>query len=482
MEQNADSAAPKMHRVLGVRDLVLLNIAAIVGLRWLSIAAQMGPSSLILWSLGLTIFFVPLGFVVLELSSRIPGEGGLYLWSKAAFGDLHGFITGWSYWISNLVYFPSLLLFAAGVSVYIAGDRWLPLAGSAIYNGIYCLVVLWAATWLNVIGLERAKWLQNIGGHATWLVATLILLCGGYAWYRLGSATVVTPSNTMPDLGSMAALATLATIALAYSGLELGPILGGEIKQPRKTIPRAILISGAMIATIYIAGTAALLIVLPAKQIDLVGGIPQALADVGHRLGFPLFGPLTAILLAVSQLGGLGAWITGTARLPFVVGVDRYLPKPMAALHPTYRTPHVALLTQSTIVTVILLAGLSGSTIHETYLILIDMTLILTFIPLLYIFAALPVLRRRAAGANAEIRLIPGGEFGCWLASGLGFATTLLAIVTTLVPPEHSSHPELFFLKVGGGSCLLIGIGLAFYARGRNRVYVEPVTSAGANS
>lgn len=463
-----DTDGPRMHRVLGVRDLVLLNIAAVIALRWLSTAAQIGPSSLALWALALVIFFVPLALTVLELSSRLPGEGGLYLWSKAAFGDPHGFIAGWSYWISNLVFFPSLLLFVSGVTVYIAGDRWLPLSGSAIYNAVFCLLALWGATALNVVGLSRAKWLQNIGGMATWLATAVIVLSGIWAWYRFGAATTFTATSVEPRLGSLGALTTLAIIAFAYSGLELGPILGDEIKEPRKAIPRAILIAGVMIAAIYMAGTAALLVALPASQIDIIGGIPQALAAVGKRLGLSLFGPLTAALLALSQLGGLGAWITGTARLPFVVGVDRYLPKPLAALHPTYGTPHVALLTQSTVVTVILLATLSSATIHETYSILIDMTVILGLLPLLYIFAALPVLRQRAANDSRGITLVPGGALGCWLVSALGVSTTLLAIVTSMVPPEHSNHPGLFFLKVVGGSALLIGIGLMFYLRGRH--------------
>jgi amino acid transporter len=461
---------PKLHRILGVRDLVLLNISAVVGLRWLAIAAQIGPSSLVLWSLGSLIFLAPLAFTVLELSSRLPGEGGLYLWSKTAFGDLHGFVAGWSYWVANLVFFPSLLLFLSGVSIYIAGDRWLPLAGNGLYNGTYGLLALWAATILNIFGLRRARWLQNIGGIATWVVAALVLLSCAWAWYRFGAATTITASNAMPDFGSMATFATLATIALAYSGLELGPILGGEITQPRKTIPRAILVAGILIAAIYILGTASLLVALPARQIDLIGGIPQALAEVGKRIGFPLFGSLTAVLLTLSQVGGLGAWITGTARLPLVVGVDRYLPKPLAALHPKYGTPHVALLTQAAIVSVILVGSLSGSAIREAFLILIDMTLILTFIPLLYLFAALPVLRKRAAGDEHGITRIPGGPLGLWLASGLGFATTLLAIVTSLVPPEHTSQPGLFFLKVGGGCFLLIAVGLVFYARGRRHL------------
>ena len=458
----------KMLRVLGLRDLILLNIAAVVGLRWLSTAAQIGPSSLILWALALIIFFLPLGLAVVELSSRIPGEGGLYLWSKEAFGDRHGFIVGWSYWMANMVFFPSLLLFGAGVAVYIAGDRWLLLAGNDLYNGAFCLVALWGATVLNIFGLQRAKWLQNVGGLATWLVAGLVILCGALAWYRFGAATHITATNLMPDFRSLTTFATLATIALAFDGLELGPILGGEIREPHRTIPRAILIAGIAIAAIYIAGTAALLIALPARQIDIVSGIPQALASVGDRLGFPLFGAFAAALLTLSQLGGLGAWVTGTARLPFVVGVDRYLPKPLAALHPRYATPHVALLTQGVIVTVILVAALSGSTIHESYRVLIDMTLILTFIPLLYIFAALPVLRWRGVGSDHATIVIPGGIPGCWLTCGLGFATTLLAIVTSMLPPENGSSAVLFFLKVVGGCALFIGAGMVFYARGRH--------------
>ena len=162
----------------------------------------------------------------------------------------------------------------------------------------------------------------------------------------------------------MSALTTFATIALAYQGLELGPILGGEIKNPRKQIPRAILISVILITAIYLAGTTALLVALPPAQIDLIGGLPQALAALSDRLGMPAFGPLASGLVALGTLGGLGAWITGTARLPFVVGVDRYLPKPLSALHPKYATPYIALLTQASITTLILLAAVSGTTIQ----------------------------------------------------------------------------------------------------------------------
>ena len=462
------TGSPGLHRVLGLRDIVLLNIAAIVGLRWLSTAAQLGPASLTLWLLGLAVFFIPLGMAVLELSSRIPGEGGLYLWAKAAFGDAHGFIAGWTYWVSNLVFFPSMLLFGAGVSTYIAGDGGLSLRGSAGFNAAYCLTALWGATLLNIFGLKRAKWLQNTGAVATWLVTTLVLVAGAVAWHQFGPATSLAPAELMPDFGSFATFTTLATVALAYSGLELGPIMGGEIREPRKVMPRAILISAICITTIYMAGTASLLIALPKEQIDLIGGIPQALAAVGERLGIPAFGPITAALIVLVNLGGLGAFIAGTARLPFVVGVDRYLPASLARLHPTHGTPWVALLVQGTITSGILLAALSGATIHEAFVVLLDMTAILSLLPLLYIFAALPVMRMRAAGRNDGITLVPGGAIGCWIAAVVGFSTTAFAIVTSTLPPDNGTDKALFLAKVVGGSLFLIGVGLVAFMRGRH--------------
>ena len=446
---------------------MLFNIAAIVALRWLSTAAQIGPASLSLWVLGAISFFVPSALTVLELSSRLPGEGGVYLWSKAAFGDMHSFIAGWSYWMSNLVFFPSLLMYSSGVFLYIHGGAWLALAENPIYTSGFCLGVLWFATALNIFGLKHAKWMQNVGGMATWAAGALVLFGGAVAWHRFGTATQLTAHSLVPHLNSVATLTSFATIALAYTGLELGPTLGGEIKDPRRTIARAMLIASALIAVIYIAGTAALLVALPAQRISIITGIPQALAAVGTRAGIPSFGTVAAVLLTLSQIGALGAWITGTARLPFLFGIDQDLPKALGSVHRKFGSPYVALLTQGVLATFVLIAAISGSAIHEAYIMLIDMTLILTFVPLLYMFAALPTLRRRAAGKHPEDMLIPGGLLGCWLVAGLGFTITLLAVVVAMVPPADSANRAVSAIKVIGGCAMIIALGLTFHLRGR---------------
>ena len=102
---------------------------------------------------------------------------------------------------------------------------------------------------------------------------------------------------------------------------------------------------------------------------------------------------------------------------------------------------------------------------------LLDMSIILYFIPFLYMFAALPALRRQAAGNNAGVSLVPGGNAGVWLCSGLGFAATLLSMALAMMPPAGSGNPQMFVLKVGGGCLLFIAAGLIFYYRNRRKIY-----------
>ncbi len=104
---------PTLRRVLGFRDLFLFYIVTGFSIRWTATAAAAGPSAIVIWIIAALGLFVPLVFTVLELSSRYPDEGGIYVWSKRAFGPFAAFITGWTYWGSNLPYFPGVLYFAA---------------------------------------------------------------------------------------------------------------------------------------------------------------------------------------------------------------------------------------------------------------------------------------------------------------------------------------------------------------------------------
>src|SRR5262245_47705944 len=129
------SMKPPLRRALGLRDLVLFYVVTTFSLRWIATAAAVGPSALVIWTIAALGLFVPLVFTVLELSSRHPEEGGIYVWAKRAFGPFAAFIAAWTYWTANLPYFPGLLYFAAANVLFIGGDSW-----QALSTNSACLV------------------------------------------------------------------------------------------------------------------------------------------------------------------------------------------------------------------------------------------------------------------------------------------------------------------------------------------------------
>src|SRR5205823_3746036 len=164
------------------RDLFLFYIVTGFSLRWIATAAAAGPSALVIWVIAALGLFVPLVFAVLELSSRYPQEGGVYVWSKQAFGPFAAFLTGWTYWGSNLPYFPGLLYFAAGNALFIGGPAWQPLSSNSAYFIGVSLGGLAVAVVLNIVGLNVGKWLNNVGAIASWIPAFALIAFGAIAW------------------------------------------------------------------------------------------------------------------------------------------------------------------------------------------------------------------------------------------------------------------------------------------------------------
>jgi len=458
----ASTAAPRLPRVLGLRDVVLLYAIAIVSPQWLTTAAQIGPASLLLWLLALLAYFVPSGFAVMELSSRYEGEGGLYIWVKQAFGQAHGFIAGWCYVIANLVYFPTLLLFIAGAATRIGLAPWPELKDSVAVNATISLAVLWFVVGVNLIGLERTRRITNacalVMGAALTIVVVAALVCA----LRFGSANGFA-NHLLPDALDAGLIKSFATMMFAFVGLELAPLMGSEIHEPRRVIPRAIVASGGLIVAFYVLGTVALLVAMPKDRIEAIGGMPDAIAAIADRLGTPAVGPLVTLLMAVGSVGVLAAWVAGGVRLPYVVGIDKALPAAFGKVHPRWHSPHIALLASGGAATVLVVFALAGSTIGDGYQTLVDMTVTLTFIPIVYMFAALPVLRARAAGDRAGLLRVPGGRIGVAVVSGLGLLSTLVAIACAFVTPT-GADVAMFYAKLVGGCAVFLALGVALYS------------------
>jgi amino acid transporter len=456
----------QLRKTMGFWDVLLFNIATVLGPRWIAAAGHNGTSSISLWVIAAVFFFVPGALVINELSSRFPQEGGLYAWSKEAFGDFHGFIAGWTYWIYTVFYFPGLLLASASMAAYIMGGRGAALAQDRTFLLSVSLSMLLVAVVLNIIGLNIGKWLQNAGGVGTYVPLVMLAVIAALVCFRHGSATHFTIQNMMPAW-NWDTVNFWSQIAFAFTGLELVSAMSEEVRDPRRTLPRAVFGAGAVIALMYIAGTFAILALVPAADLDPQSGVFSAITigSVALRLGF--LGILAAMLVTVGNAGGVGSTVAGIARVPFVVGIDRYLPAAFGRIHPRWKTPYISILVQAVASGAILL----GSQINEktigAYQFLVDAGIILYFIPFLYMFAAvIKLARRKDRKENPHAVLVPGGVPGVWVCGGLGFIVVLVGIIVSLVPPGDSANKLGFELKLIGGTVGSVLLGLLLYWRG----------------
>ena len=467
MQENNISSTHQLHRALHLRDLVLLNISCIVSLSSLAQVAQFGFASLPLYILAILTFLIPSGLMVAELNARMPEEGGFYLWTRTAFGDLHGYIAAWTYWLSNIVWMPTVMLLVSVSCLYIFGDKLLNLAGNPWYNGLFCLGILWLVTVLNVIGMERAKWVQNVGGIATWITILLLLIVGILFVFNHKSVQPFSPDKLLPDFSDFSLLPFFAIVAFCFGGLELAPVMAGEIQDPKRNIPRAIIISSIAVGLIYMAGTLMLLLTVPEGEVEIIEGVAQAFHEVSSTMHIPGIGMMGGFLVALSTMGLFGAWMTGTARVPFVIGLDHYLPDAFGKIHLKWGSPYVSLLMQGAVLTILFLSSIVGSTVKEAFLVLLDMSIILYFIPFLYMFAALVLHMKRNTGGEGFIVAFQKSRAVVWLVAVLGFCTTLFSTIISSVPTKDIENKWLFVVKVVGGAVLLIGAGLIVYYRKR---------------
>jgi len=462
----ATATKQQLPRVMGVWDVLLFNVVTVLGPRWIAAAAHNGTSSMSLWALAAVFFFIPTGLVITELSTRFPEEGGLYAWSKDAFGEFHGFIAGWNYWVYTLFYFPALLFASASMAAYIGGIGYAPLAQDRTFLLIGSFVLLFVAVFMNIIGLRIGKWLQNAGGVSTFLPLMILVVVAVMVWLRQGSVTQFMWRNMLPHW-DWNTVNFWPQIAFAFAGLELVSCMSEEVREPRKTFPRAILGSGVVIASLYIAGTVAVLLVMKDVAVDPKSGAFQAITIASGILKVGALGMIAALLVTIGNAGGVGSTVAGIARVPFVVGLDRYLPSAFGRIHPRWETPYVSILVQAIISGVILLLSQINETTVSAYQILVDSTNILYFIPFLYMYAAAIKLAYRPDRYDSPgAVLIPGGTLGVWIAAGLGFFVCLAGIILSLIPPGETVNKLQFELKLVGATGFAVLLGIGLYIRG----------------
>jgi glutamate:GABA antiporter len=448
---------PHLKRVLGRRDLVLLFVVAVFNLNVLPSIAANGGVTIWLWLISLILFFWPQGIAVIELAHRFPGEGGVYLWAKEVFGDFHGFLSGWCYWTNNMMYVPTVMLYFVGVSVFVLGAGHEGLADNRVFALIASVVLLTLLVVLNVMGLGVGKWINNLGGIGTFIAAFLLMGLGVIVCSKFG--TNIHWSDFQIPANPRFVLNSFGVICFGLVGLELASIMGDEIENPRKTLPGAVAWGGVLSGILYIGATLTLLVAVDKNNISVLQGIVQAVSHMAAKVGVSWIVAPFAFLLSMSIAGIGSAWLGGSARIPFVAGLDSYMPSWMGKIHPKYATPYAALIVHASVSLILVIANfVVTGRVQESFQRLLSLAVVLQLIPFLYVFGAL-------------LKIAFDGKFvrghygrGTLIFAGIsGLITTVLGIALAFFPAQQITSLLSYEIWMIGGTLLFIGLAAFFF-------------------
>ena len=445
-----------LKRSLGRWDLIALFVVAVFNLNVVPSIAANGGVTVWLWLISLVLFFWPQGIAVIELAHRYPGEGGVYLWAKEVFGDFHGFLSGWCYWTNNMMYVPTVMLYFVGVSVFVLGPGHAALADNKVFTVVASVGLMALLVILNIVGLGVGKWINNLGGIGTGIAAAVLIGLGVIVFARFGTTVTAADFHIPPNPRFV--LNSFGVICFGLVGLELASVMGDEIKDPQKTLPPAVAWGGILSGVMYIATTLTLLIAVSKNDINVLQGIVQAVSHMAGRVHADWIVAPFALMLSISIAGIGSAWLAGSARIPFVAGLDSYMPSWLGKTHPRFATPYAALLVQGAVSIILILLNSIGSEVQETFQTLLSLAVVLQLVPFLYMFAALLKISTRSQ--------VEKGIFSkttLFLAGASGLITTILGMVLAFFPAQQIRSLFKYEVRMVGGTLFFVGLAVFFF-------------------
>lgn len=453
---NVSGSAIEIPRTLGRWDLVLLKVVAIVNINNVPPVAVYGWATLGLWTLAFFAFFVPEAIAVLTLARRYPGEGGVYLWTRREFGDVHGFLSGWCYWTNNLFYVPVLLVYMAGIFAFAGGEAH---AAEVVDRRLFVAAVSlgWLAiiTVANVRGLAVGKWIQNIGGVSTFLSVALVLAAAAIVTSSGGAAHAPGATHVSWEMTT-----SFAVMCNALVGIELASTMGDEIRNVRRDLGPAIAIAGVISIASYLLVTAAVLTLVPVERLGVIQGVMQAVTAGARAAHIGVIVAPLAILMGIATGGAASAWFAGSSRVPFIAGLTSALPQALGRIHPRWGSPHIALITCAVLAGGFTALSLAGSSVAEAYQVLLKAAVVIQLIPFAYLFLALIKMADIAAIARA--------------AGVIGLLTTAVSLVAAFLPTADVASVAIFETKMVVGVIGPTAVGWLLFRRAQ-RAEREPV-------
>lgn len=447
---------------MGVFTLVIMNIVAVVSLRGLPAEAEYGVSSAFYYILAALVFLVPVSLVAAELAAMFPyQQGGMFRWIGEAFGDRLGFLGIWLQWIESTIWYPTVLTFGAVSLAFIGMDHIYDaqLAANKYYSIIVVLAIYWLATLISLKGMGWVGKVSKIGGLVGTIIPVgLIVVCAVIYLATGGQSQMDWHGNFIPDFSNFNNIVLAISIFLFYAGMEMSGVHVREIKNPTVNYPKAVIIGALATVAIFILGTYALGVIIPAKDINLVQSLLVGFDNYFSVLHVKWLSPIIAIALAFGVLAGVLTWVAGPSKGVFAVGQAGYLPKFFQKTNKNGVQKNI-LYVQGGVVTLLAFLMVLMPSVQSFYQILSQLTCILYLIAYLLMFASAIRLRYTMKDAPRPYRLGKKGNGVMWLIAGVGFIGSLTAFIFSFFPPSQidmGSNAVWFTVLIAGAVIFVV--------------------------
>lgn len=454
---------------LSVTTLAIMNITAVVSLRGLPSEAVYGLSSAFYYLFAAIVFLIPTAMVAAELAAMFSDkQGGIFRWVGEAFGPRAGFLAIWLQWIESTIWYPTVLTFGAVSFAYIglndASDA--ALASNKIFTLVTVLAIYWIATFIAMKGIGWVGRISKWGGIIGTIIPAGLLIVLGIAYIATGGVNQMDMSQSFfPDLTKIDNLVLASSIFLFYAGMEMMGVHVMDVNNPTRNYPKAIIIGSLATVCIFILGTFALGVVIPAKDINLTQSLLIGFDNYFRHFHISWAGPVIATALMFGVLASVLTWVAGPSKGIFTVGKAGYLP-PFFQRSNSHGVQKNILLVQGGIVTLLSLLFVVMPSVQSFYQILSQLTILLYLIMYMLMFAAGITLRYRMKSAQRPFRI--GKKNGLmWILGIVGAGGSLLAFTLSFIPPAQidTGSNVVWYSVLIAGCVIMVIIPFVIYSR-----------------
>ncbi|NGX44305.1 MAG: Glutamate/gamma-aminobutyrate antiporter [Candidatus Anoxychlamydiales bacterium] len=447
----------KKMKKMGVFIFAMMNVAIVLSLRGLPLIAKTGMNMIFFVLFASFLFLLPSALVSAELATGWIKDGGIYRWVKEAFGSKLGFTAIWLQWIQNTIWYTTVLAFAAGALSYLFLDP--SLSYNKYFIIVVILVVYWGATFINFKGLKAASWFTTICVIGGTIVPAVLIIILGLLWVFSGNPLEFVHSshtNFFPDFKNFDNLAFLAGTVLLFAGIEVNAVHVLDLKNPKKSYPKAVFVALAIIIVVFLLGSFSVAASIPAKDISLTAGIMQSFKDMLHMFKLDWLLPVMGFLVAFGAIGSVTAWIGGPSKGLLATAKHGELPPYLQFTNKNNVQTHI-LWIQGLIVTVLAFVFLLIPNVNTAFFLLTALTVLLYLIMYILLYLAGIVLRYTQPNVKRPYK-IPGGNFGMWLVAGIGLLAVVFAFIVGFFPPSQLEivRPERYVIFLIAGTVVFV--------------------------